>query len=688
MLSLNDPITKLRLVGPANEKALNHLGIRTIRDLLNHFPRAWEDLTQIQTISEIRPNEKINLKARVRKIADHSARFRRMHLTEGLIEDETGSVIAIWFNQPFIKNLLQEGKEYYFSGKAQFYKEKLQFMSPTFEAAKEDTIHTAGIIPTYELTEGITQKQIRYWLKSCLPLARLIEDYLPSSIREKLGLPNTSYAVSQIHFPSSKESLEKARRRLAFGELFLFQLALASFKQKIKSLSAPRILFDVALVKKFVASLPFRLTSSQRLAAWEILKDLAAPHPMNRLLEGEVGSGKTVVAGIAMLEAAKAGWQSVLLSPTEILAWQHYHTLQNLFEKSGLQIALLTGSRKIGSPSDIAAGETKIIVGTHALLQERITFKKIGLLVVDEQHRFGVKQRMALLREQESSLVPHLLSMTATPIPRTLALAFYGDLDISVLKELPQGRKKIVTRLVKPEIRKTAYAFVRKEINNGRQAYVVTPLIEESAPRPSSPSRGEELKEGAKAATVEAEKLKKIFPEFEIGLLHGRLPGNEKKNIMDEFKSGTVQILVSTTVIEVGVDVPNATLMLIENAERFGLSQLHQLRGRVGRSDLQSYCLLFAENSGQAALERLEALVQSNDGFELAEIDLKTRGPGEVLGTKQSGYIPFRVAKLSDKKLIKQAKEEAQKLLEKHNLEDFPILKQKVENLAKNAHLE
>ena len=677
MSSLNDPVTKLRLVGPASEQALNHLGIKTIYDLLAYFPRAWDDLTQIQTISEIRPNEKINLKARVRKIADHRAWFRRMHLTEGLIEDETGSIIAVWFNQPFIKNYLREGKEYYFSGKAQFYKEKLQLSNPAFEAAKEDTIHTAGIIPMYELTEGITQKQIRYWLKSCLPLTSLIEDCLPSSIREKLRLAHIGYAVSQIHFPSSQESLEKARKRLSFDELFLFQLALSSFKKKIKSLPAPRIPFDVSLVKKFVADLPFRLTNSQRLAAWEILKDLALSHPMNRLLEGEVGSGKTVVAGIAMLEVAKTGWQTVLLSPTEILAWQHYQTLQNLFEKSGLQIALLTGSRKIGSPIEIANGNTKIIVGTHALLQEHVKFEKIGLLVVDEQHRFGVRQRMALLSgEHESSLVPHLLSMTATPIPRTLALAFYGDLDISVLRELPNGRKKVITKLVAPALRKTAYEFVRNEIKKGQQAYVVTPLIEESD------------KLGAKAAMVEAEKLKKIFPGFQIGLLHGRLPAEKKKTVMEEFKAGKIQILVSTTVIEVGVDVPNATLMLIENAERFGLSQLHQLRGRVGRSNLQSYCLLFAENSGLAGIERLQALVKSNDGFALAEIDLKQRGAGEVLGTKQSGFVPFKIAKLSDRKLIKLAKEQAEQLLGEHNLEDFPVLKQKVENLAKNAHLE
>lgn len=808
------------------------MGIKTAYDLLYYFPRDWRDLTNIKPISEIKPNETVNIKAIIKKVGGRYTRFRRMYLTEALLSDNSSNVIAVWFNQPFLKNILREGKEYYFSGKTQIYQPRgqtgqtLQLSNPTFELVKTDTIHTAGIIPVYTTPEEITQKQFRYWLKQALAILPGIPEYLPSALRIKLQLLELKDALKNIHFPESQKALEAARERLAFDELFLFQLALQSFKKKLKTFPATPISFDTKSVKSFVSSLPFKLTNSQRLAAWEILQDLSEPHPMNRLLEGEVGSGKTVVAGLAMLQVARAGWQSVLLAPTEILAWQHYQTLVNLLQNAGLPIALSTRSRKIGTLEEIATGQTKIIIGTHALLQEKVQFAKIGLLVVDEQHRFGVKQRarladrgqyadntrtnaedkllyedlsykirkalfeirkelglghkeiiyqnslaekfknmnvnfdrekqivityndkrmgtyqpdfivedkiilelkalpfigniekrqiwnylkgstykLALLvnfsstdveikrivydiarefprksasSQRESALIPHLLSMTATPIPRTLALAFYGDLDISQLRELPIGRKKVITRLVEPEKRSLAYEFVRKQLQAGRQAYVVTPLIEESD------------KLGIKAAGLEAEKLKKeIFPEFEIGLLHGRMKGEEKKKVMEEFQAGKLPILVTTTVIEVGVDMPNATIILIENAERFGLAQLHQLRGRVGRSTHQSYCLLFAENSNQYTKERLEAVVKSNDGFELAEKDLKFRGPGEIMGLRQSGYVPFKIASLGNRKLIKLARGEAENFLEKEmDLTKFPLLKQKVDILAQDAHLE
>lgn len=671
MLRINDPASKLHLVSLLAEKALCKLGINTIEDLLYHFPRDWQDLSEIREIRSVKPDEHINIRAKVKKLSQHYTPRRRINLTQALLEDKSGNIVAVWFNQPFLKKLLLPGREYYFSGKAQIY-ETIQLQNPTFELVKEDTIHTAGIIPVYDLTEGITQKQIRYWLKQALAALTEITDFLPQTVRTKLALIPLAEAVQNIHFPPSEKKLEQARTRLAFDELFLFQLALVSFKKKLASIPAPVIAFNAELIKNFVGGLPFKLTASQRLATWEILRDLARPHPMNRLLEGEVGSGKTVVAGIAMLEAAKSGFQGVLLAPTEILAWQHYQTLKELFKDTNLEIALLTRSHKI-TPSQFPS----IVIGTHALLQEKVKFDSIGLLVVDEQHRFGVKQRGQLQSINQRGLVPHLLSMTATPIPRTLALAFYGDLDISQLKELPKGRKKIITRLVEPEKRNIAYEFIRKEIQKGRQCYVVTPLIEESD------------KLGVRAATTESEKLKKIFPEFSIGLLHGRMPGEEKKQIMLDFKSGRLQILVSTTVIEVGVDVPNAAIMIIENAERFGLAQLHQLRGRVGRSDMQSYCLLFSEDPGQQTRKRLEAVVKSTDGFELAEKDLDLRGPGEVMGARQSGYIPFKIAKLSDRKLIKLAKHEAEDLLNKYpQLTQFPLLKQKTEALAREAHLE
>ena len=558
MILLSDTVDKLHLVGPANEQALNHLGIKTIRDLLYHFPRDWQDLSEIKTITETRPGEKISIKAQVKQIATKRFRYGRMTVTEALLEDSSGNIVAVWFNQPFVKNSVIAGREYYFHGKGQIYGKNLQLSNPAFELVKPDTIHTAGLIPAYELTAGITQKQIRYWLSQALESVSQISDYLPANLKSKHKFLSLPEAIKTLHFPSDETTLKEARRRLAFDELFLLQLAFQSQKKKLATLESPIIAFDESLIRNFVKSLPFELTPSQRLAAWEILQNLSQNHPMNRLLEGEVGSGKTVVAGLAMLATARAGQQSVLLAPTEILAWQHYQTLEKLFKKQ-MDIALLTRSHKVGTLTDIGRGETKVIIGTHALLQEHVKFDKIGLVVVDEQHRFGVAQRARLVRGQnadDTPLVPHLLSMTATPIPRTLSLAFYGDLDISMLQELPRGRKKIITKLVRPDGRDIAYKFVKQELKKGFQAYVVVPLVEESD------------KLGAKSVTTEVENLKKIFPEFSIGFLHGRMSGEEKKSVMQGFKDKNLQILVSTTVIEVGVDVPNATIMIIENAER------------------------------------------------------------------------------------------------------------------------
>ena len=714
MLSWNDNVNKLHLVSPSAEGALLSLGIKTIRDLVHHFPRQWQDLSEVQSIAAARPGESINLRATIKRLNERRTKWRRMHLTDALLEDKTGNITAIWFNQPFLKRVLKPGKEYYFTGKAQIYesdkgKPALQIQNPSFELVKSETIHTAGIVPVYPLTEGITQKQFRYWMSQAVEGAGLVPDHLPAELREQNKLPELAQALRNIHFPKNAEELAQAKKRLAFDELFIFQLALLSFKNKLKSLPSPVIPFETENIKSFVSSLPFTLTPSQRLAAWEILQDIQQPHPMNRLLEGEVGSGKTVVAGLAMYQTALGGWQSVLLAPTEILAWQHYQTLNNLLEHADIPIALLTRTHKtsslsviarnemtkqsqeeIAAPrlgvgarnddllSDMANGKIKIIVGTHALLQDRVQFKKIGLLIVDEQHRFGVKQRGALLRSEGRGLVPHLLSMSATPIPRTLALTLYGDLDISILKELPKGRKKIITRLVSPEKRTVAYEFITKLLKTGRQMYVVTPLIEESDAL------------GVKSATLEATRLQKnFFPVFGGGLLEGRLKGPEKQKVMDDFQNNKIHILVSTTVIEVGVDVPNAAIMLIENAERFGLSQLHQLRGRVGRGEHQSYCLLFAEATNEYTLSRLQAVVESNDGFALADKDLELRGPGEVIGTKQSGYLPLKIATLSDRQTAKLAKKEAEKLLKIAGyLNEHPLLQDKVNAIAKDAHLE
>ncbi|MDP3740736.1 MAG: DEAD/DEAH box helicase [bacterium] len=478
MISLHYPIEKLHLIGPSQLPALHNLGIKTMIDLIYYFPRDWQDLSQLLTISQVKINEKNNLRATLKSVNEQRTKWRRLHILHGLFEDGTGSIVATWFNQPFLRHNLKVGREYYLSGKVTV-KDSMLLQNPTFELVKENTIHTAGIVPVYDLTEGVSQKQLRYWISQAIPLASKIPDLLPEKMKKELELPNLQIALRDIHFPSSIERQKIAYFRLAFEELFLFQLALLSFKSKLKGLPAPAIPLDVNVIKKFVDSLPFHLTNSQRLAIWEILKDLSRSFPMNRLLEGEVGSGKTVVAGLAMLETALGNYQSVMLAPTEILAWQHFQTLSSLFRNSDISIILWTRSHKIGDISEIADGKAKIIIGTHALLQENVKFQKIGLLVIDEQHRFGVNQRSALIRRQTQTetpqIVPHLLSMTATPIPRTLALAFYGDLDISQLRELPLGRKKIITRLVEPTKREIAYEFIRKQINAGRQMYVVTP---------------------------------------------------------------------------------------------------------------------------------------------------------------------------------------------------------------------
>ena len=680
--SLQDSVSKLHLLKPEHEKALQKLGIKTVHDLLHHFPRDWSDLSEIKPISEIRPGSSATIKAQVVQISDRGSRFRRIKILETLLSDSTGHVVAVWFNQPFVRNILKPGQEYFFHGKVQFYTDKkgvhtMQLQNPTYELPKSETIHMAGIVPEYPSTSKITQKQIRYWESQALLAANQITDPIPKSMRDRLKLVHLNLAIKNIHFPHSQKSLEAARRRLAFDELFIFQLAFQAQKQKIQALPAPQIPFDKQLISEFIKNLPFHLTNSQRLACFEVLQDISKNHPMNRLLEGEVGSGKTVVAGLAMYKTAHAGYQSVLLAPTEILALQHYETLKKLFAHADIEIALLTRSQKIirHPTSDI---RHLIVIGTHALLQEHVKFDNLGLLIVDEQHRFGIKQRAKLLTEDQA-LVPHLLSMSATPIPRTLALAFYGDLDISRLTELPTGRKKIITKLVRPDGRDIAYRFIKQELKKGYQAYVIVPLVGEEAPANIV----------RKTIVAESEKLRQVFSEFRIGVLHGRMKGAEKKQIMHDFKVKKINLLVATTVIEVGVDIPNATIIIIENAEMFGLAQLHQLRGRVGRSSLQSYCLLFTDSVNPDTRERLEAVVKSNDGFELSEIDLKLRGPGEVIGTRQSGFIPFKIAKLSDTKLINLAKTEAKQLLDQDpKLENFPELRPQVEALAKSAHLE
>ncbi|MFC1721484.1 ATP-dependent DNA helicase RecG [Patescibacteria group bacterium] len=661
-LKLKDKISVLPKVGPKTEESFSKLGIKTVSDLLWHLPVSYQDLSKITKIRELQPNALVTIKATLQAIANKRAWKKRMAITEALVEDGTGSMQIVWFNQPYLEKSLKTGREYFFTGKVQFGQRGLQLVSPAWELVKREQTHAARIVPVYPLSGRLSSKLVRFLMKQVLPLTDNIKDWLPSDIRERQKLSELGPALEQIHFPENIKKQKAAKRRLAFDELFLIQLAALFKRQELQSYKAVKIPFDKTLIQDFVGDLGFTLTNAQRKSSWEILQDMEKPTPMNRLLEGDVGSGKTLVAAIALLEVAKARKQAVIMAPTEVLAHQHFLTLSHDFAKHDVKLGLLTNSYKIMAKKGkdrelrslrpvIKRGDIDIIIGTHALIQAGVEYNDLALVVIDEQHRFGVNQRKAL-KDKTPSKIPHFLSMTATPIPRTLTLTLYGDLDISLIDEMPRNRKPIKTFYVPPQKRQRTYDFIRKEINAGRQVFVITPLIEESD------------KLGVKSATQEYEKLStEVFPDLKIGLLHGQLKPKEKEGAMKQFKDKTTDILVATAVVEVGVDIPNATIMMIEGAERFGLAQLHQFRGRVGRGQHQSYCFLFTDSNSDSTKRRLEALIKSRNGFDLAEKDLEQRGPGEVFGTRQAGIPDLRVASLTDLPLIKDARQEATKLL-------------------------
>ena len=678
-MEINTKIEQIVGVGPKTAESLKKLGIETAFDLIYHFPLRYNDFSYITPISQLKMGQQATILGKIISIKNQRTFRKKMFITQALISDSSGSVKAIWFKQPYLTRILRKGMSYYFNGKMDLGKDGPFFSNPFYEIEP-------GIFPIYPETKGITSKYIRRIIKTLLSEIEIV-DFLPEDIIQLNKFIGLKEAINTIHFPNSLKEITETRHRLAFDELFLIQLKALAAKAKWQKNKAQAIKFDKKLVQNLVKKLPFKLTNAQRRAAWEIILDLQKSYPMNRLLEGDVGSGKTVVAAIVMLNAAKNHFQSVLLAPTEILAIQHFQSLSQLLSDFGIKVALIThGKSVVGvnphvgeagnkdleiKKSDlikkIKNSEVDVIVGTHALLEEKIEFGKLALVVVDEQHRFGVKQR-AVLR-QKSCLVPHLLSMSATPIPRTLSLALYGDLDLSVLDEMPPGRKKVATFIIPPEKRSKAYNFLKKEIRAGRQVFVICPLIEESD------------KLGVKAATVEYEKLKKgIFPEFRIGLLHGKIKTKEKEKIMADFRQKKFDILVSTAVVEVGVDIPNASVMLIEGAERFGLAQLHQFRGRVGRGAQKSYCFLFTDRYSFEAKKRLGALVKSSDGFALAEKDLAIRGPGQLYGIRQHGFLDLKMASLTDYSLIKKTKAEAEKIIQK-GLENYPTIKSKLEEM-------
>jgi len=685
-IALSTPVSEISRVGKTTAIRLKKLGIETASDLIFYYPFRWEDFSQISEIAELTPSSIVTIRGKIQLIKNRRSPVKRKFLTEALVADKTGSIKVIWFNQPFLAEVLNPGELVYLSGKVDFDRYTMQLINPVYEkVTKGTTTHTARLVPIYSLTSNLTEKQIRFLIKSVLPVAKLIKDWLPESVIKNNNLINLTLALNQIHFPADQKILAQAIQRLKFDELFLFQLQIVLSRIEMSSSIAEPINFFEAKTKEFVSSLPFRLTDDQKKSAWQIISDLQKNKPMNRLLEGEVGSGKTMVATLAMFNVSLANLQTVLMAPTEILAAQHYKTISSLLKASGVKVALLTRSQqKINDQTvtnhkildQLLAGEIKIIVGTHALIQERVEFKKLALAIIDEQHRFGVEQRK-LLREKsgDPKITPHLLSMTATPIPRSLALTLYGDLDLSIIKEMPKERKKVITEIVDPAKRQQTYNFIRDQIRDGRQAFVICPLIDLSD------------KLGVKAVTEEYEKLtKEVFPELKIAMLHGKLKAAQKEKIMADFLAKQSDILVSTSVVEVGVDVPNASVMLIEGADRFGLAQLHQFRGRVGRSNFQSYCFLFSDNPSQKTKTRLQALISAKDGFELAELDLQLRGPGEIYGTVQSGLPVFRIAQLSDHELIVKTKNAAE-LVAPH-LEKYPILQEKINQLIKEVHLE
>ncbi len=656
--ALDANVTVLDGVGPKNAERLEKLGIKTLRHMLYHFPRRYDDYSRLLTIRQLKYGQEATVIGQVKSSAVRRVRGKSQ-LSEVVIDDETGAIRATWFNQPWVAKNISEGDQIVLSGKVDQYLGRLVMNSPEWEPIEAEHLHTKRIVPVYRLTADIGQRWLRSLMNKVVSYwAPRVEDPLPVEVQEAAEVIPLGEALLQVHFPESEELLEAAQYRLAFDELFVLQLAVLQQKQFWQGQEARAFSPPADWLAGQLARLPYQLTKAQQGALDELLGDLGSGRPMNRLLQGDVGSGKTVVTALAMAAVALEGAQAAIMAPTSILAEQHYASLSALLASEGgpLQpdeIQLMVGATKAGDKKDIRAGlksgAVKLVVGTHTLIEDPVVFSELELIVIDEQHRFGVEQRAAL-RDKGSN--PHVLVMTATPIPRSLALTLYGDLDLSIIDEMPPGRQPVSTHILFPRERERGYNLIRKQAEEGRQAYVIYPLVE-----------GEDENE-EKAAVQQHKRLsEEVFPNYALTLLHGRMGAEEKEANMAQFRDGQAQVLVSTTVIEVGVDVPQATVMMIEGANRFGLAQLHQLRGRVGRGADKSYCLLIPEHDEAAENERLQAMVNSNDGFELAETDLQQRGPGQFLGTQQSGFHDLRLASLTDARMIVKARQVADSLL-------------------------
>ncbi len=700
-MNLDTPLRHISGIGFLQGQRLAQLNLITVFDLLNHFPFRYDDFSEIVAINEAQLNTKVTLKGEIWSIKNIFTRYGKK-LTQAIFNDGTNSINLTWFNSTYLTKSIKTGDRLQISGKLTKYNSKLSIIMPVWERIpdvstystprvyNEKSLHTGRLVPVYPETDGISSKWLRTKISQILPkVESFIKDPLPEIIKEQMLNLNDAY--KKIHFPQSYKEVEEAGERLSFDEMFIIHLKTLKIKSEwaskpvVKKFSIFNFQFS-----KLLDSLPFKLTQAQIKVTGEIMSDLEKTQPMNRLVQGEVGSGKTVVAGIISFIAYLNGFKTLYMAPTEILAFQHYETFQKLLNPFGIEVGIYTGSKKFtqGKGASIKnQGKTKtqnnpyhlilntnpdIIIGTHALISDKLITEDVGLIIIDEQQRFGVGQR-SILRSRAK--VPHFLTMTATPIPRTIALTLYGDLDLSIIDELPKGRIPVKTHVVPLKKRKDAYGFIQKRALEGEQIYLITPFIEIS-----------ETMATVKAATVEYENLKKVFPKLKLGLLHGRLKSKEKEKVLNDFKGKNLDILVSTSVVEVGVDIPNATIMVIEGAERFGLAQLHQLRGRVGRGSKQSYCLLFPSTEESGIISRLKNLERISDGLKLSEIDLKIRGSGEIFGKAQSGRFDLKIASFNDQELIEKTRLAAQKILrEDPTLAKYPALKVKLSSFEQVA---
>lgn len=653
-MKLSDGVSNLPMVGPVYVKRLQKLNIFTIEDLLNHIPHRYIDYRTVSPIDKVQVGENLTVQGEIVTAKNiYTKNRKRIQLAE--IKDKTGTIQAVWFNQTYLVRSLKKGRKFSFSGKIDWFDRKKTLISPDFEdlTNKNHSVHTARLVPVYPETAGVSSK----WLRSRIDytyerFSDKIMEFLPDAVLHKYSFPNYKIALSTVHFPKKLGEVENSVHRLAFNELLFHQLKSLYRKKDWETYKAVhKLKIDKKIFDKFTKSLPYKLTNSQKNAIKEIFNDLESDFPMNRLLEGDVGSGKTVVAAAAAFASFVNGFQSIFMAPTQILAQQHYKTLKDIFDKFKVRVTLVTSG---GIKSDL--GKSDIFVGTHALIHNKVNFDNVAVVVIDEQHRFGVEQRAHLVKKSgRKNRSVHVLTMTATPIPRSVALTVYGDLALSTLTELPIGRKPITTWLVPSRKRQGAYGWIKEQIKKlGVQAFIICPLIEES--------ETESMKQ-VKAATEEFNELKHIFSDLKLDLLHGRQSAKQKDKVVTKFKNGKTDILVSTPVVEVGIDVPNATIMLIEAADRFGLAQLHQLRGRVGRGKEKSYCLLFTDSHSRKVNERLSALKKTMSGFELAELDLKLRGPGELFGVRQHGFPELKIATWQDTELIKNARNLAEEVI-------------------------